>query len=477
MAIITLKPPVDIMALPPGKHAVAASLTRTKEPVGTIQNLRCIVRGNSRVWEFRYTMPGKPEQYLSLGAYSTANTVHHAILARDANAELVRQGIDPKAQRADDQRAAEDERRRIEGEPSYREFVLSLKGVLPKRPRSAAAMLRYGLHVLGDVADKKPHQITVADLQGVLESRWDQSGVVRETVKYVSRFLQIAQEDGLIPAQNWINPASLRSLKRKVEEPLKEQQPRKAVGLDEIDACMAALRAGPRKDQYRINPMSYLIVEMLALTCLRSREVSRMLWSWIDREAMLIRIPRAAMKNAMKGAHKSVTHFRVPLTPPMIRLLDRAAKLAPPANDDAPIFPTRKRGVKFFDDSAILKTLEYIGFRDPEADAGDRTTVHGFRSTFSDWAMAQTRVSLGADGKPLMLEDEEVTEQRWSALMVDMCIAHVPKDKVQRAYWRDLPPEPRRGIMLVWNAFLEPKVVDLAARRPAPAQAPDRAVG
>ena len=61
-------------------------------------------------------------------------------------------------------------------------------------------------------------------------------------------------------------------------------------------------------------------------------------------------------------------------------------------------------------------------------------TVHGFRSTFSDWAREQT-------GYPRDV--------------VEMCLAHVIKDKSEAAYRRmDALPK-RTRLMLEWGRFCE----------------------
>jgi integrase len=452
---IVIAPLTAILKLENGKYAV-------KDAPG----LRLIVRGNSRVWEFRYTMRGETkERYFSLGPHSTANTYHHAKRARDEAAELVRRGICPREDRDDREAAARLERIKAAEMLTYRQFVLSLKGGLPKAPRSRAAMLRYGLDILGDVADKRPADITFTDLKTALAPHWAKRGVIVESVKYISRFLKLAQNDEQITDPNWRNPASLARLTSKNGD-LPEARHRKALALADLPDLLAKLRMG-RNDAG--DGLTFLIVEMIILTALRSAEVTRLRWSYVDRERAVLAIPRDCMKGDMVGADKDVTHFEVPLTQPMIRVLDRAKFLAPPKTDDAPIFPSpvSKKGGGFFYDGTVLDVLETLGFRDPEARAGDKVTIHGFRSLFVGWARAQTRVQLDDKGQPIMIDGEAVTDERWSKSLIQMCLAHVEKDETNRAYDRQLPVAPRRGVMQAWNAFCEPQVVQLEDRRPA----------
>ena len=74
-------------------------------------------------------------------------------------------------------------------------------------------------------------------------------------------------------------------------------------------------------------------------------------------------------------------------------------------------------------------------------------TVHGFRSTFRDWAGNETHFP------------REVAEA---------ALAHVIGDKAEQAYRRGDALEKRRGLMDAWASFCEPKpcsnVVPLSKR-------------
>jgi integrase len=456
---ITIKPPVDIAKLPPGKH-----------PVVGVPGLRCVVRGGSRIWEFRYTMPGDAkERYLPLGPFSTAFGLSRAISARHAAAELVKDNKCPKQEREKDESAARLARLKADSAPTYRQYVLGLKADMPKNPRSYAAAIRYGVTLLGPLADLKPHEITTEGLAEALRPHWHKRGAITEATKYVSRFLRMAREDRKITDPYWANPCSLKTLRRMVGE-LAEKRHRKAVSIEDLPALLAALRRG-RNDCG--DPLTFLVVELIILTALRSTEVTQLRWSYVDRERNVLAIPRAEMKGDMKGADKSVTHFEVPLTPQMIRVIDRARFLAPPKTDDAPIFPSRASlKDEFFDDGTILDVLATLGFRDEDAAPGDKETIHGFRTLFTDWARAQTRPQIGDDGRPLVIDGEEMTDFRWSKSLVLMCIAHVEKDQSDRAYARTMPSAPRRGVMSAWSTFCDPVASNDDQPLPADVYAP-----
>ncbi len=112
--------------------------------------------------------------------------------------------------------------------------------------------------------------------------------------------------------------------------------------------------------------------------------------------------------NRMKGGR---THH-VPLTREMVALLgERRA-------DNVPLFEVSGS-------NAMLNILK--------ANGGNGFTVHGMRSSFSDWVIEQT--SYGAD-------------------LADMCIAHLTRSAVRRAYQRSPQLDKRREIMTKWSEFI-----------------------
>ncbi len=74
----------------------------------------------------------------------------------------------------------------------------------------------------------------------------------------------------------------------------------------------------------------------------------------------------------------------------------------------------------------MTKVLRDLGF--------SKTTVHGFRSSFTDWAAEQTEFP------------KEV---------VDKALAHKLVDRVEAAYRRTDFFERRRRLMAAWGEFIE----------------------
>ena len=116
---------------------------------------------------------------------------------------------------------------------------------------------------------------------------------------------------------------------------------------------------------------------------------------------------------------KAGRDYRVPLTAPAVALLKDLGRID--GNDH--IFPGMK-AKRPLSNMACLALLKRLGW--------DELTVHGFRSTFRDWAAEQTAFP------------RDVAE---------MALAHTVKDKVEAAYRRGDLFEKRRELMDAWAEY------------------------
>jgi integrase len=170
---------------------------------------------------------------------------------------------------------------------------------------------------------------------------------------------------------------------------------------------ISALRAKPET-------MGRLALMFTILTAARSGEVRAARWSHIDLERKLWNRPA----NLMKGR---VAHS--------ITLNDAAVKLLTGLNearlikDDALIFHGAKG--KSLSDMTLSKVLR---------DDGLACTVHGFRSSFRDWAAEQCQ----------SIPDP----------VAEAALAHTVPDKVIAAYKRTKFVEMRRQLLDAWGSYL-----------------------
>jgi integrase len=158
-----------------------------------------------------------------------------------------------------------------------------------------------------------------------------------------------------------------------------------------------------------------LALELCILTATRSGEVLNAKWGEFDLKKSVWTIPAIRMK----AGHE----HRIPLTARAVAILRSLHKL--PHNDH--VFPGNARG-RPLSSMAMSMLLRRMG--------RDEITVHGFRSTFRDWASEQTSFP------------HETCEH---------ALAHRISDKAEAAYRRGDQFEKRRKLMEAWAAFCEPR--------------------
>ncbi len=198
-----------------------------------------------------------------------------------------------------------------------------------------------------------------------------------------------------------------------------------------IDAAlptMPKVRAHHRALLYRDVPEALELIEasgasesaklcfrFVVLTASRSGESRAAMWDEIDADSGLWTVPGHRMKAGR--AH------RVPLSDAALGVLEGADAIR---DESGLIFPSpRKRGQPL-SDMALTKLLRDNGF-------SERTTVHGFRSSFRNWAQEQTGASHAA---------------------MELSLAHSVGSAVEQAYMRSDLLEQRRTLMQQWANFL-----------------------
>jgi integrase len=164
---------------------------------------------------------------------------------------------------------------------------------------------------------------------------------------------------------------------------------------------------------------SAVALELLILTALRTGEVIGGRRSELDLAGKVWTIPAARMKRRRE--------HRVPLSR---RALEMLAALP---QDGQFIFAGAGAGLPL-SNMALLETLRRMG--------RDHLTVHGFRSTFRDWAAECTA---------------------YPNHVVEMALAHAIGDKVEAAYRRGDLFEKRRRLMEEWARYCVSKRVTSAS--------------
>ncbi|WP_245306290.1 tyrosine-type recombinase/integrase [Roseovarius aestuariivivens] len=146
------------------------------------------------------------------------------------------------------------------------------------------------------------------------------------------------------------------------------------------------------------------------LTAARSGETRGMAWGEVDLDVRLWTIPAARMKAGKE--------HRVPLTDAAMTLLGERK------DDSALVFGSETKAGKPMSDMSMTAVLRRM--------RRDGITVHGFRSTFRDWA-----------GKTTGFPRE----------VIEAALAHGIKDKAEAAYARSDLFDKRRMLMDAWARY------------------------
>jgi integrase len=183
-----------------------------------------------------------------------------------------------------------------------------------------------------------------------------------------------------------------------------------ALPYSEIGSFVAALRERSGSAAHAL--------EFAILTAGRTSEVIGARWNEVDLDAAVWTVPAGRMKAGKE--------HRVPLSP---RALAIVAEMAAIKQSDY-VFPGDREGEPL-SQMALLMALRRMG--------RDDLTVHGFRSTFRDWAAERTNFP------------REVAE---------MALAHTIGDRVEAAYRRGDLFAKRVRLMHDWAKFCEMKPAD-----------------
>jgi len=272
-------------------------------------------------------------------------------------------------------------------------------------------------HAYPILKDMQVSTIKRDDIINVLRPLWPrETGTrLRERMETVFAY---AKEEGWIKGDN---PAVLtENMKIQLGEDTQEEEHQPALPFVQVSAFIESLR--PQRD------IGALPLEFTILTAVRSGETRGAIWQEFDLEKGVWDIPKERMK-------KKKAHF-VPLSLRALEIL----KSLPQGGPKDYVFPGVKEG-KPISDGTMMKLVksmdaqrrkaEGIGWEDAE---GRRINVHGFRSSFSDWAREQPR-------------------HRFEELTIEHALAHQLPDPVKAAYARGQMLEKRVPLMNAWDSY------------------------
>jgi integrase len=365
-----------------------------------------VTGAGSKSWIYRYTFKGKAH-WLGLGSAQQV-TLKEARAKRDLARAKIGKGIDPVEARKAEQKAEKAAKRALKV-VTFKDCVETYLSDHDESWRNAkhrqqwrSTLETYAYPAIGDVPF---NAIMGAHIVEILRPIWIEKN---ETARRVRGRIEAVLDYAADPDDMaYRNPASLTAqLRKKLPRLPTAKRPKHHAALPyaKIGGFMTDLR--------QREAVAARALEFVILTAARTGEALLAKWSEIDVPGKVWTVPA----NRMKASKE----HRVPLSDAAIAVLNQM--LAVRQGDY--IFPGLKSGA--LSNMAMLKTLERMGYSD--------LTVHGFRSTFRDWA-----------GDRAKIED--------AAAAAEAALAHVVKDKTERSYARSDLFERRQALMALWAQY------------------------
>lgn len=387
----------------------ALQVSRLKTPglhsVGGVAGLQMqISESGSRSWVLRVRI-GAKRRDIGLGGYPTVTLAQARERARGQR-ELVWQGVDPVEDRAARRRAL----LAAQGIPTFEECVRRFLKSKTREFRNAkhAAQWETTLDYAASKFGKLPvRDIGLPQVLEVLEPMWltttETASRLRGRIEAVLSWATVAgYRSGDNPARWQGNLDAVLPKPTKV----RKVEHHAAMPHDQVPSFVEKLRERPG-----VSPRA---VEFALLTAARSGEIRGARWDEVDLEAGVWTIPAGRMKAGKE--------HRIPLSAPALDLL----RALPRDEKNTLVFPGPRSGSPMSDMSltAVMKRM------------GIEVTMHGFRSSFRDWAGETTNFP------------REVIEH---------ALAHQLKDKAEAAYARGTLFDKRRKLMDAWARYCTTK--------------------
>ena len=360
-----------------------------------------------KYWQLRFQLAGKRRE-MGLGAYPSV-TLKEAREAAAAQRKLLDAAIDPLVNRErtrEAERLAEEARRArsVTFQSVADDYIEAHKAGWKnaKHCQQWQNTLRtYAYPLIGSIPTG---EITTEQIMKILTPIWHTKSETASRVRNrIEIILDAAKARRLRDGEN---PARWRGHLDKLLPPRSKV---KAVvhhpALPWRDLPAFICRIQDREE------LTYKAMLLTILTACRTSESLAATWDEVDIANAVWKIPSHRMKAGKE--------HRIPLSGKACELLRSLKRI----KDSPYLFPSNQKG-KHLSNMSMLMGLRHM-------ERGD-LTVHGFRSTFRDWAAESTSYP------------REVCEQ---------ALAHNRQDKVEAAYFRTDLFDKRRAMMEEWATY------------------------
>ncbi|MGN5517894.1 integrase arm-type DNA-binding domain-containing protein [Halopseudomonas sp. Lyrl_26] len=368
-----------------------------------------IRKTGSSSWIYRYRFNSKLRD-MGLGSYPEVSLAEARGLAAEAR-KLARTGTDPLEERQKQREELEAEKIRqaaqaITFQEVAQDYIEAHRPGWKNVKHAGQWVSTLQTYAYPKIGHLPPSEVSTEHVLEILKPIWtkipETASRVRNRIELV---LDAAKATGLREGEN---PARWRGhLDKLLPKRSKVSKVRHHPALPWTEASRFM------KELAQQTGLAYRALEMTILTCCRTSEVLGAQWSEIDLKTDTWTIPAERMK-----ADKE---HRVPITAQLKSLLEQLPRV-----DNSPyLFPGQKKGQPL-SNMSMLMGLRRMGY--------SHITVHGFRSTFRDWAGENTA------------HPRDVCEQ---------ALAHTLDSAVESAYRRGDMFEKRQKLMEDWANYLD----------------------
>lgn len=371
--------------------------------------LRLVVAATgSRYWVLRYQLHGKRRD-MGIGSFPEVTLARAREKGLEARRLIKDRRIDPLAARGAE--------RRLTFRQAAEALIESKQAAWKNAKHAAQWVSTLQTYVYPTLADVDARSVTTEAVLHVLTPIWagkpETASRVRQRIEAV---LDYAKARGVRSGNNSARWRGHLDLLLPKPSKVRAVEHHAALGWHLAPAFMTEL--ADRKG------VAARALAFTILTAARSGEVRGMRWGEIDLERSVWTIPAARMKAGKEHS--------VPLTSATLRLMGESG------GSDRLVFAGDALSERILSDMSLTAVLKRMGRSD--------LTVHGFRSTFRDWAGETTA------------HPREV---------IEAALAHRLKDKAEAAYARGDLMTKRRRLMEVWARFLVSAPAEVVALRPA----------
>ena len=368
----------------PGKYSDGGNLYLIVSPTG------------ARKWVLRFTWRGRAKE-MGLGSATSVPLLDARQKAADA-CRTAAQGFNPI-----------DVRKRDGGIPTFGQMADDVLETLSAGFRNEKHKAQWKATLATYAAPLRPKPVdTIAtdDVLSVLKPIWTEKAETASRVRgRIEKVLDAAKAKGFRDGEN---PARWRGhLDHLLPKPSKlTRGHHAAMAYEKVSNFIGTLR--------QREATAALALEFCILTAGRTGEVLGLRWTEIDLEKRIWTVPAGRMKAGRE--------HRVPLSVRAVSILKGLAK-----DKQGDLVFAGQNPEKPLSGMAMEMMLRRMSI--------DDATVHGFRSSFRDWA-----------GNVSNFPRE----------VVETALAHVIGDKAEQAYRRSDALEKRRKLMESWANYCEP---------------------